>query len=135
MLTTADSWKAEGSLNGLCSGLVEALQRATQFVKSAVIGGHGEPAPAQEPTIEFLETEQGYLVRAMMAGLPKRAIRVSWHRDVLTISGSWKKPDRASRRTSSHSYGASFALPGNAKRSQAVARYEGQGLSIHIPKG
>lgn len=92
------------------------------------------------PSVDILETEDGYELKAEVPGLKKEDIQVSLEDGLLTIRGE-KKQESETRKRNYHfvervfgKFERSFRLPENVKGDAIQAKYDSGVLSIVIPK-
>jgi HSP20 family protein len=92
------------------------------------------------PSVDILETEDGYELKAEVPGLKKEDIQVSLEDGLLTIRGE-KKQENETGKKNYHSvervfgkFERSFRLPENVKGDAIHAKYDNGVLSIEIPK-
>jgi HSP20 family protein len=92
------------------------------------------------PAIDMYETDEEVVVKAMLPGLKKDDLEVTFSDDVLTIKGETKRETETKKRNYYHkelAYGQfarSIALPVTVKPEQAKAEFKDGILEIHIPK-
>jgi HSP20 family protein len=110
------------------------------FFRGWDVEGAGKKTGAWAPAVDISETENEYLVRADLPGIPKKDITVSVDNGVLTLSGERKEEHTegkgANRRTERY-YGAfsrSFVLPGSVDTEKVKAAYKDGVLAVTLPK-
>jgi len=92
------------------------------------------------PSVDLSETEDSYEVKAEVPGMNKDEIKISYHDNVLTLSGERKqeeKTDKKNYHRIERAYGRferSFRLPEEVKAEEIKAKYKNGVLSIEIPK-
>lgn len=92
------------------------------------------------PTVNFVENDKGYTLKAEMPGLTKDDINVEVEDGVLVLSGV-KKEEKVSDKDKVHtrecSYGKfirSFRLPENADSESIIAEYDNGVLTLTMAK-
>jgi HSP20 family protein len=92
------------------------------------------------PSVDIVETDEAYELKAEIPGLKKEDIQVSLEDGLLTIRGE-KKEETETRKKNYHTvervfgkFERSFRLPENARGDSIHARYDNGVLSIDIPK-
>jgi len=95
---------------------------------------------AWEPSVDIIEDEKEYLVKADLPEVKKEDVKVTVENGMLTITGERKmekeEKDKKYYRLE-RSYGnflRSFALPGGADTSKVNAEFKDGVLKIHLPK-
>jgi HSP20 family protein len=116
---------------------VDRLFRET--LGDAARGEPREPA-GWVPPVDFSETEDAYVLRFDLPGVPKDAVELTIEDYVLTLAGERKaanvaEGERAIRRERvTGRFHRSLALPGTADTSQVDAKYHDGVLEITIAK-
>ena len=93
-----------------------------------------------EPTVDIIEDEKEYLVKADLPDVKKEDVKVTVENNVLTITGERKfekeEKDKKYHRIE-RSYGnflRSFTLPDGADGSKVNAEFKDGVLKVHLPK-
>jgi HSP20 family protein len=108
-------------------------------------GGLREGLPAAPerwaPSMEFSETDDGYVVTVELAGANKDDVNVEVENGVLTIRGekkSEREEENDKRRYSERTFGMfsrSLTLPSNAREDDVKAGFSDGVLKVEIAKG
>ena len=92
------------------------------------------------PSVDILEDEKEYLVKADLPEVKKEDVKVTLESDVLTITGE-RKFEKEEKGKKYHrverSYGnflRSFTLPMGAEGSKVTAEFKEGVLKVHLPK-
>jgi HSP20 family protein len=92
------------------------------------------------PSVDIVETEEAYELKAEIPGLKKEDIQVSLENGLLTIRGE-KKQEAETEKKNYHTiervfgkFERSFRLPDNVRGDSIHAKYDNGVLSIDIPK-
>ena len=95
------------------------------------------------PTIEVVENDDGYIIRAELPGVGKKELKVGIDGDLLTIQGERKEAKEEKEEKDAwyvireRSYGAfqrSLRLPDTVNLEAATATHEDGVLTIELPK-
>jgi HSP20 family protein len=104
--------------------------------------GGEEPLTAVEwtPSVDIVETEKEYLVKAELPEVKKEDVKVSVENGILTVQGE-RKQEKEEKGKKFHrierSYGffeRSFTLPDNADETNISAEFKDGILNIHLAK-
>ncbi len=93
-----------------------------------------------EPSADISETNEEYLVNAVLPGVEKEDIQVNLNENMLTISGNRKhqsenKEEKIHRIESFYgSFSRTFSLPADVDSEKLKAKYSNGVLSVHLPK-
>ncbi|MCG9129529.1 Hsp20/alpha crystallin family protein [Candidatus Poribacteria bacterium] len=93
-----------------------------------------------KPSVDFTETEDGYMVRAELPGVARDDVSISVKDNLLTISGEKPQEDYDESkfyRQTENSYGSferSFSLPPKIVPDSITAQYRDGVLTLSIPK-
>ena len=92
------------------------------------------------PSVDILEDEKEYLVKADLPDVKKEDVKVTVEENVLTITGE-RKFEKEEKNKKYHrierSYGnflRSFTLPAGAEGSKVSAEFKDGVLKVHLPK-
>jgi HSP20 family protein len=92
------------------------------------------------PSVDIIEDENEYLVKADLPEVKKEDVKVTVENDVLTITGE-RKLEKEEKDKKYHrierSYGTflrSFTLPAGADGSKVSAEFKDGLLKVHLPK-
>ena len=92
------------------------------------------------PAVDVLEHEDQYIVRVELPGIDKNDVKITVHKDVLTIRGE-KRKTQETKKENYHrlertfgSFQRSFALPSSILSDKIEASYENGVLSVSLPK-
>jgi len=92
------------------------------------------------PKVDVLESEKGYEVSLLIAGLSKEDFKIDLNENVLTISGE-RKFSKEKKENKLHvletqygNFSRSFSLPENVDAAKIEASYKNGLLEIFIPK-
>ena len=102
--------------------------------------GFNTPVMDWRPSVDIVEDETKFTVKAELAGLNKDDISVSLQDDLLTIKGEKsvnKDSEKEELRISERRFGKfvrSFKLPGKVDRNKIDASYRDGVLTLDIPK-
>ena len=92
------------------------------------------------PAVDVLEHDDQYIVRVELPGIDKKDVKITVHKDVLTIRGE-KRKTQETKKENYHrierafgSFQRSFALPSSVQSEKIEASYENGILSVSLPK-
>ena len=92
------------------------------------------------PSVDVVETEEGYEVKAEVPGIKKEDIHISFENGLLTLKGE-KKEESEKKTKNTHRverafgrFERSFRLPDGIRADAIKAKYDNGVLTIAIPK-
>ena len=92
------------------------------------------------PTVDISETEDEYLIKVELPGVPKEDVKVTIHDGVLTLQGE-RKLEREEKNKKFHrveraygSFARSFTLPDNVDGNKVTAEHKDGLLYLHLNK-
>jgi len=121
-------------------GMDEMLNRfPSMFERWALLSGAGEKAE-WSPSVDISETDQEYLIRALLPAVRKEDVNVTVEDRMLTVSGERRqqqeqKDEKFHKLESFYgNFSRSFSLPEGTDASAIRAESKDGVLTIHVPK-
>lgn len=119
--------------------LISFEDEIRNFFGEGLIGKY-ETDSVWKPSVDILDNEDSYLVKAELPGVIKKDVNISVNDGVLTLSGE-KKRDIEKKEDNYHltesfygKFERSFTLPKDVKSEGIKADYKNGILNINIPK-
>ena len=116
-----------------------ALRREIDRVFERTAGRRAGFGETRFPPMDVSETEDGVMVRALLPGMDRDGVKISLHRDVLTISGEKKAtevPEGARvvrRERSSGAFQRTLRLPRPCDEKRVSAQLRDGVLTVMLP--
>ena len=130
-------WTPFRELDDLLSGYRHMLTRSTSADDDTTVDG---AAVTWRPTADIIETDDAFIVKALLPDVKREDISVSIDDGVLKLSGErrYEKStgDERMHRTESlyGSFFRAFSLPGNVDADAIAATYRDGVLTVRLPK-
>ena len=130
-------WTPFRELDDLLSGYRQMLTRSGNVGDDATVDG---AAVTWRPTADIIETDDAFIVKAILPDVKREDISVSIDDGVLKLSGERRYEkntgDERMHRTESlyGSFFRAFSLPGNVDADAIAATYRDGVLTVRLPK-
>lgn len=120
--------------------LFDRYSRAVGLPRRAARAASAEGAPDWSPQVDIAETPQAFVIKAEVPEVERDAVKVSFDRGMLTISGERhrekEQKDKTWHRVEREygSFSRSFSLPDNVDPNAAEASFRDGVLTVTVPK-
>ncbi len=134
LMTRWDPFRDLNDLSGRLSAILGRAPRRTDGGKEAMT------VAEWEPSVDILEDDKEYLIKADLPEVKKDDIKVSIQDDVLSLSGqrTFVKEEKSRKyhrvERAYGSFARSFVLPDDADPGKVLAEFRDGVLKVHLPK-